>query len=620
MSELEELERIEGDILNQLEKIRQLREEKKRELIENVLSEEELEKESVDPRSVMGYIGKKRQTVKEEPSSNIYNTKGRYKGNIPTSDSSELLLKKKVEEQLEREKLNKRILTKSKSGILEDVNSLVAQTRKTHDKILKRQKEKLESSHKHSEGQLFSFDLPSNYERINQEVKSTKPINESINNLTSYDKYKDPAYDELSHRLLSHWYMHKKVLLQTMKGIKPLTLQKLVYQTQPPKFERPKYPNFAVVGIVCKKSDILTASDGITKYRRIILTDFNIDVMLFIWKDALKRYPDVSLGNVVAILNPDISSYNLKPRKGTTGTDLATSFSLKISMDINNMLIYGRCLDFGICEEISFGGRRCDTAVDKRKTRYCTYHSEKRYKKATSNRVDLTGSYYSFGAKDKRGNKASLYRSVAALEQEAGQQKYHVEAKPNSGKINKNFHAGNVLTDLSDPMTAKNLMLPHEKNQFRFSSEKASLAFYHNNVKNEDAIKKQKLQKELDLKLKKEKAKTDYKTKVDMEKARKAEKYKKIKQDARRNMKKELNSLAGCTEKDLALSKEDRKRKTTEWNANLNKLEKLKHRKLVEGENGLEMILKDKKNDSSNIDNDKKMIFMDFDSDDDSDV
>lgn len=583
--DIDDLEALENETLRQLEAIRELREKQRCKINDSVSSDEESgQKEFQDPRYSKTSQYSSNYTLKDDPikvtsRKSALGTNGRFKGEIPPPNSFE---GKQLQKAKDRIITENRYMKRSHNDINEATGSLVAQLT-ARKRILenRKQNDAIERSN-FAASQKLAYDLPVGFKEVRMHLKTTlEEANDPSLNIKSlnYDKHKDPAYDEYSHKLLSCRFIEKHTLKDIFNGIKPLTLSQFVTHCCPPDYEKPPYANWSIIGIVSQKSDIMVSSNN-KKYRRMIITDFHVDVMVFIWDKALNKYQDVPLGSVVAILNPQINSYSTTNGKFNPSGS-STAFNLKIENDINNMLIYGRFRYFGTCSDINHAGQNCTTAIDKSKGRFCTFHFEQRYKKSTSGRMDLTGSYHSFGSKDKRGNDTVLYESKNNLDQ-FGKTDQSIKKKSTKGH-------STILPNYDSPVTKQNMLEPHQRSEKLFTSNNASLAFHNEKVKNVNAIKHQQEQRKLDLKMMKERAKRDYEISIKMKEASEAELHKRANAAKKRQIVDTLSTIALESRKDLDKTRQAKKKRVADWTKNIDHLEKLKNRRLTMGENGLKM-------------------------------
>lgn len=495
-----DVDAMEADAKRLLEQLEQVREKLRRKEHDSVSSEDEFDdKEFQDARfkRSQGYTSNyASQPLKQEreQQQGYFGVKGRSIAQcIPVSENVYRQQKKQVEEMKYR--TENRVMKRTNKDVSSAITSLAAQLKKSKQIVEKKQQKDLQERSKFNSLRLLAFDLPGGYKPIKLDLETTLQENETMSVVTrpaNYDKSKDPAYDPLSNKQLSKLYVERSILNEIMQNIKPLPVSKFVVHCSPPDYESPPYPNWAVIGVVSQKSEILTSANN-KKYRKVTITNFEIDVLLFVWDKALKRFQDLPLGSMVAILNPQINTYSKRAY-----SDSATSgFSLKIDSDINCLLVYGKFRYFSVCRHTQ-NGTKCSTAIDKSKGLYCPLHTNQRYRKATSERLDLTGAYYSFGSKDKYGNDVDLFKQ-----------------KPDETPVVKSLNSTiakpkfTLLTNYDSKSTNDNLLSKHQKNAAMFSSTKASLAFFNEKVTNEDAIKKQRKQHELDKKLLKQRALKD---------------------------------------------------------------------------------------------------------------
>lgn len=610
---LGDLEALEAETLRQLEAIRELREKQLLKINDSVSSDDECgHQEFQDPRYTTKGLYSSNYALKDAPITGVKQksalaTSGRFKGDIPVANREDRRRESKREQQVRDRIVERRELTRSKTDTKNAVGSLVAQMQARKRVIEGRRQQDAIDRSNFIENQKLAFDLPVGFKEVRVQMNTT--LDEASDPALTvkppgYDRHTDPAYDEYTHKLLSYRFIEKAMLRKIMEGTQTLTPSKFVAHCCPPQYEKPPYANWCVVGVVSQKSDIMVSSNN-KKYRRIIVTDFNVDVMVFVWDKALKRYQDIPLGSVVAILNPHINSYTTTNGK-YNATGSSTAFNLKIENDINNMLIYARFRYFGTCADVNHAGQNCTTAIDKSKGRFCTYHFEQRYKKSTSGRMDLTGSYHSFGVKDKRGNETVLYESKDRLGQMGTKS---IESKPTSHST--------ILPNYDAPTTKKNMLEPHQRSEKLFTSNGASLAFHNEKAKNLTAIKRQEEQRKLDRKLMRERAKRDYEISIKMKEASEAELHKRANAAKKRNIIDTLSTIATAASKNLDKTREAKKKRAVDWSKNMSHLEKLKTRRITTGKDGLKMEFagdysKDSSNSSDDTDADEGQSFAAF--------
>ncbi|EHN06570.1 Mcm10p [Saccharomyces cerevisiae x Saccharomyces kudriavzevii VIN7] len=141
-------------------------------------------------------------------------------------------------------------------------------------------------------------------------------------------------------------YIPEDDLKRALHEIKILRLGKLFAKIRPPKFQEPEYANWATVGLISHKSDIkFTSSEKPVKFFMFTITDFQhtLDVYIF-GKKGVERYYNLRLGDVIAILNPEVLPWRPSGRG-----NFIKSFNLRISHDFKCILEIGSSRDLGWC-------------------------------------------------------------------------------------------------------------------------------------------------------------------------------------------------------------------------------------------------------------------------------
>jgi len=222
------------------------------------------------------------------------------------------------------------------------------------------------------------------------------------------------AVDEKEHysgKNISKRYLTHDALTKIFEDKKVLRISKLFAKVAPPSFQEPRYPNWVVIGIISKKTVPKGTSDSKSKYITMTLTDFKLHVDVHIFGTAVEKYNKLRLGDVIAILNPEIFLW--KPdSKG-----VIRSFSLSIKHTFDCILEIGKSKDFGLCQSLKRDGTMCGTPIDTSFQDCCVFHKELRIRKTQGKRMELNGSFnlrsptkngrkqqFLMGGKDKKGD------------------------------------------------------------------------------------------------------------------------------------------------------------------------------------------------------------------------
>lgn len=189
----------------------------------------------------------------------------------------------------------------------------------------------------------------------------------------------------LSSRLIPHPTLTRHLSPKTV-----FLLPTLLKAVTGPDFEPPDIEgDWVVMGTICSKSEPRdvgqnTASkkkEGTSgKYMVLQLTDLKWELELFLFGSGFDKFWKVSVGTVVAVLNPGI----MKPRNADTGR-----FSLTLNDGTDTLLEIGHARDLAFCKAIKRDGKQCSAWVDKRHTHYCAFHVEAGVKKARVGRAEV---------------------------------------------------------------------------------------------------------------------------------------------------------------------------------------------------------------------------------------
>lgn len=226
-------------------------------------------------------------------------------------------------------------------------------------------------------------------------------------------KYKPTIVDEVeefSHLNINKRYISKDELNKAMREVKVLRLSKLFAKVRPPTFTEPKYSNWAVVGIITAKDNVkFTTSAKPTKFMKLTLSDFQYTLDMFIFgNNGVQRYYNLRVGDIIAVLNPDILPWRPSD-KGSTKMSIK-SFNLRIGHKFNCILEIGSSKDLGWCPILNRSTNKpCGTPVNKSKEARCEYHREIQFRRTNAQRVELSGTY-ALGAPVKVESRPALYK------------------------------------------------------------------------------------------------------------------------------------------------------------------------------------------------------------------
>ncbi|KAF2712796.1 hypothetical protein K504DRAFT_427418 [Pleomassaria siparia CBS 279.74] len=210
------------------------------------------------------------------------------------------------------------------------------------------------------------------------------------------DSTEAASFESFSGLHLKSRDMQHTTLTRTLEGKTIYTLPKLLGEVKGPHFDPPDVENdYIVLGIVASKSTPLTPKNGrqsqqvgtqapdahqTGKFMVIHLTDLKWELDLFLFDTGFSQFWKLTVGTLVAILNPDI----MPPRNKDTG-----KFSLKLSSSDDTVLEIGVARDLDFCHAMKKDGHRCESWVDGRKTEYCDFHIELHVEKSKRGRMEV---------------------------------------------------------------------------------------------------------------------------------------------------------------------------------------------------------------------------------------
>ncbi|KAL3229166.1 Minichromosome maintenance protein 10 [Nakaseomyces bracarensis] len=272
--------------------------------------------------------------------------------------------------------------------------------------------------------------------------------------------------EEYSNVWIKKRYLQKEELNEILRGIKILRLNKLFAKVKPPKFSEPQYSNWAVVGIISAKEDVkLTNAAKPVKYFKFTLTNFqhNLDIYLF-GKKPVERYYNLRVGDVIAILNPEILPW--RPSGCVNGIK---SFNLRIGHEFHCILEIASSRDIGWCPVVNHGqNKKCGAPINIKTDRCCEFHREIQMRSTASKRIELSGSY-ALGAPTKVGVQPSLYKN-------------------NEHSNNTRRTSSNNRFVINNQGKAEKEVRKSDQEAHHFRSKKAAKAFFDENFQDPDML------------------------------------------------------------------------------------------------------------------------------------
>lgn len=216
---------------------------------------------------------------------------------------------------------------------------------------------------------------------------------------------------------LSKRHVQPNALTEALDNKALISLPRLLKEVHGPDYDPPELEkDYVVYGIIASKSSPFTHDDkhkSITnadpdatpksKYMVLHLTDLQWELNLFLFDSGFETFWKLSVGTVVAILNPAI----MPPRLHLRDTG---AFSLKISSSEDTILELGTSKDIGFCKSIKKDGHMCNQWVDARKTEFCEFHISLRVEKTKAGRMEINGmaGLDLFGKKTKSQGRSGL--------------------------------------------------------------------------------------------------------------------------------------------------------------------------------------------------------------------
>ncbi len=246
---------------------------------------------------------------------------------------------------------------------------------------------------------------------------SSQPSDEAENDVTQHAQASGDAslYEPFSHlhlstRILPHTFLQRTLSDENYTNLRIPDLLKDVHA---PSYELPEsIVDYVVFGVVASKSSTYDHKPGAggfksaestkssndwekqwedgsqnqKKFMVLQLTDLKWSIDLFLFGTALPRYHRLSLGTVIAILNPAI----MPPKKGKEDTG---AFSLTLHSGDDTVLEIGSARDLGFCKAVKKDGKECGAWVNSAKSEICEWHLNAQVTKAQARRMGVnTGS------------------------------------------------------------------------------------------------------------------------------------------------------------------------------------------------------------------------------------
>lgn len=274
-----------------------------------------------------------------------------------------------------------------------------------------------------------------------------KPVNyeERDHEFGSYDKLNETVEEKekFSGEIIQQRYISEDRLLKLIQNYKILRISKLFAKVIAPRFEPPNYNNWCFVGTVISKSNPLVSSNG-KKYMMMKVGNFSQSVDVLVIGDAFKNYWKLRVGEIIIMLNPQISKYGGK-------------FNLKLTDNLSSLLEIGLSKTLGYCLFRNRNGEKCGKVINLQESHLCEYHQQQKYLSKLS-RMEFSGvssigprlstqrnderiSTLNESTKNYQFNERELaYRKLHFINPETLQTKKVKKAKVKDEVINKKLH------------------------------------------------------------------------------------------------------------------------------------------------------------------------------------
>ncbi|KAG7663016.1 uncharacterized protein J8A68_003443 [[Candida] subhashii] len=181
----------------------------------------------------------------------------------------------------------------------------------------------------------------------------------------------------------------KRIIKETDPDLKFLKIDKLLAKVNKSNnYCEPMYTNWCLVGFVLNKSEVKIANKTNNKYCKLKVGNFQYSVDLMLFGGAVEKNHKVQPGDLIMVLNPIISKYELNFESNVT----KTGFNLKIDdTNITSILEIGAIRDFGYCKHTNRQNNiRCTNVINPRNAELCDLHLDMKFKSST--RMELNGS------------------------------------------------------------------------------------------------------------------------------------------------------------------------------------------------------------------------------------
>lgn len=177
-------------------------------------------------------------------------------------------------------------------------------------------------------------------------------------------------------------YCHQDILTIT-KDVKILNVTKILAKITQPDYKEPNYNNWAMVGFITEKLQVLKTVKN-NKYIRLRVGTFEHTITINLFDEAYDKYWKLRIGDLIMVLNPGIHK-------------LPKGFGFHINEALDNILVIGTIKNIAKCNEAT-----CKTFVNP-VHKYCEFHESTQESKFLKNkRMELNGSIRLFNPKQKQ--------------------------------------------------------------------------------------------------------------------------------------------------------------------------------------------------------------------------
>lgn len=206
--------------------------------------------------------------------------------------------------------------------------------------------------------------------------------------------------DTFSGLHLSKRFISSEKLEEAFEDKVMMSIPKLLKDVKSPDYDPPDIEgDFVVFGVIATKSAPRahepanrTMSNGDpddpamskSKFMIIQLTDLQWEISLFLFDTAFESFWKLTVGTVLAILNPGIMPP--KPHMRDTG-----QFSLKLTSSDDTLLQIGQAKDIGFCKSLKKDGNICGQWINNTKTEVCEFHVSMAVQRSKAGRMETNG-------------------------------------------------------------------------------------------------------------------------------------------------------------------------------------------------------------------------------------